>query len=473
MENKKYLLDQIRKCKRKMNLAKLADSGVLCAAAGGIAGMFCELVSLFWQFYYANLAAVLCFAAGFLVGICHAVYRRVDMKQAASRLDSFGLKERMLTACENMDSEDELARMQRQDALLHYDRIREQIKIPLLPDKRHILALAVSAAVVTGLGFIPSPVREQAKLHHEVQEQAREEKEALEEFLDALEEVDMESLTQEQREKLEELLDAMELSREEIAGADSWENLSSVTQRLDYKYEQAAQSLEKLAGQMENPQAAGIASAEAFAKALAKADQDGEQMASGGTPSGSSGQGDGEGKKGNESGEENGEGGESGSGEGNNQGGEKKPGEGGQGEGNGQGGGNGSGNGEGSREGSGEGNGKGSGNGSGDENGQGNGNGSGNGTGSGRGTGSSSAAHDYVSVPGGMGDDSSLTGNRNGNQDSDYYRQKNGLAWEGDHVDYNSVIGEYTDSAYEGIANGKYPSGMEEVIRNYFENLNK
>lgn len=469
MENKKYLLDQIRKCKRKMNLAKLADSGVLCAAAGGIAGIFCELVSLFWQFYYANLAAVLCFAAGFLAGICHAVYRRADMKQAASRLDSFGLKERMLTACENMDSEDEFAQMQRQDALLHYDRIREQIKIPLLPDKRHILALSVSAAVVAGLGFIPSPVREQAKLHHEVQEQAREEKEALEEFLDALEEVDMESLTQEQREKLEELLDAMELSREELAGADSWKNLSSVTQRLDYKYEQAAQSLEQLAGQMENPQAAGIAGAEAFAKALAKADQDGEQMASGGTPSGSSGQGDGEGQKGNNSGEGNGQSGENGSGEGDGQNGEngfgegdgqesgKDSGEGGQGDGNG----------------TGEGNGKGSGNGSGDENGQGNGNGSGNGTGSGRGTGSSSAAHDYVSVPGGMGDDSSLTGNRNGDQDSDYYRQKNGLAWEGDHVDYNSVIGEYTDSAYEGIANGKYPSGMEEVIRNYFENLNK
>ncbi len=28
------------------------------------------------------------------------------------------------------------------------------------------------------------------------------------------------------------------------------------------------------------------------------------------------------------------------------------------------------------------------------------------------------------------------------------------------------------DKAKEGIANGKYPAGMEDVIRNYFENLN-
>ena len=102
-----------------------------------------------------------------------------------------------------------------------------------------------------------------------------------------------------------------------------------------------------------------------------------------------------------------------------------------------------------------------------------NGQGGGIGSGGGRGTGSSDAAHDYVSIPNATGDDASLTGNKNGAQDSDYYRQQNGLAWEGDHVDYSSVIGEYTDSAYEGIANGKYPSGMESVIRDYFENLNQ
>ena len=44
--------------------------------------------------------------------------------------------------------------------------------------------------------------------------------------------------------------------------------------------------------------------------------------------------------------------------------------------------------------------------------------------------------------------------------------------WKGEHVDLDSVVGDYTKEAYEGIANGKYPAGMEDVIRNYFENLN-
>lgn len=485
MDIEKYLIDQIRRCKRKMNLASLIDRGVLCAAAGGIPGICCELVSLFVPFYYAHLAAALCFGAGLLSGIGYAVYRRAGMRQAASRLDSFGLKERMLTAYENLGKEDAFARLQREDARAHYERIQSRIRIPLLPDRRHILALLVSAAAVAGLGLIPSPVREQAKLRHQVQEQAAEEKEELEKLLDALESVDMESLTEEQRAQLRELADTMELSREELAGADSWESLSAATGRLDYKYRQTAQSLMDLAGQMEHPDMAGLAGAEALARAAA--DQNSPSPYFSGTPSadsddggddgpeGGNRSGDGEGSgqgDGNNSGNGNGQSGENSSGSGSGQSGED-----GDGSGNGQNGENGSGNGNASGNGSGQDEGSGGdqsgSNGSGSGNGQGSGNGSGNGMGGGRGTGSSDTAHDYVSIPNAVGDDASLTGNKNGDQDSDYYRQQNGLAWEGDHVDYSSVIGEYTDSAYEGIANGKYPSGMEAVIRDYFENLNK
>lgn len=482
METGKYLTDQIRRCKRKMNLAKLIDRGILCAAAGGIPGICCELASLLVPFYHVHLAAALCFGAGLLAGAGYAVYRRADMKQAASRLDSFGLKERMLTAYENLDKEDTFAGLQREDAFTHYEQVRGRIKIPLLPDKRHILALVVSAAAVIGMSFIPSPVRDQAKLRHQVQEQAAEENEELEKLLDALQDVDMESLTEQQKAQLQELVDTMELSREELAKADSWESLFAATGRLDYKYQQAAQSLEQLAGQIESPDMAGLAGAEAFAKAAAA--QNNPPTASPGTPSGSAGNGNGGEDGDNGSGDGNGDGennagGENGQDGGNNSGDESSQnGKNGSGDGSAQNGnnnGSGNGSGEDGENGSGNGNGQGNGNGSGNGQGNGNGNGQGggNGSGGGRGTGSSDAAHDYVSIPNATGDDASLTGNKNGAQDSDYYRQQNGLAWEGDHVDYSSVIGEYTDSAYEGIANGKYPSGMESVIRDYFENLNQ
>ncbi len=490
MDIGKYLSEEIRKCRHRMNLAMVIDRGILCAAAGGIAGIFCEAISLFLPFYRVHRAAALCFFAGFLAGVCHAVYRRADMKKAAGRLDSFGLKERMLTAYENLDKEDGFALLQRQDAYRHYERVRGEVRISVVPDRRHVLALFVAAAAAVGIGVIPSPVREQAEATHQVKEEAKEEREELEELLDALEGVDMESLTEAQKAELQELLDTMELSREELAGVDTWESLSAATGRLDYKYQQAAQSLSGLAGQLEYPDMAGVAGAEALAKALANAAQNDQQMASAGTASGNPGGEDGQNGEGasgeendgsgeNGSGGENGQGGESGAGNGDGQNGGSNSGEGsGQNGGNsasggGQSGGNGSGGGQSGENGSGGesgGNGEG---GSGGGNGQGTGSSSGGGAGGGRGTGSSDTAHDYVSIPGAVADDSSLTGNKTGDQDSDYYRQQNGLAWEGDHVEYSSVIGEYTDSAYEGIANGKYPSGMETVIRDYFENLNK
>lgn len=466
MDSKEYLIQQMKMCRRKMNMAKVIDYGILFAAAGGILGILCELASLVWRFYYVHLAAGLCYGVGFLAGIGYALYRRADMKQAAGRLDSFGLKERMITAYEQRDSQKEFALLQRQDALVHYNKIRGQIRIPLRPDPRHIFALILSVASVVSLAFLPSPVRDQARLHHQVQQQAKEEQEELEELVDALEGVDMESLTEEQRALLQEMMDAMKLSREELAQADSWESLASATERLDYKYGQAVQSLASLASQLNDPGAVGIAGAEALAKAIAN--ENGTQLASG-TPSAGTGGENGNGESGNGDDSGQGDGGQDGQGDGSGQDGS---GSNGQNNGSGQGSGN---SGNGSGQGNGNGNGQGQGNGNGNGNGQGQGNGgsgSGNG-GNGRGTGSSDAAHDYVSIPNAVANDPSLTGNKNGDQNSDYFRQQNGLAWEGDHVDYNSVIGEYTDSAYEGIANGKYPSGMESVIRDYFENLNK
>ncbi len=454
MDVKKVLRELIRKCRNRMNLARAIDCGVLFAAAGGVMGIMCELSSLIWPFYHAHLAAGLCFAAGLAVGIVYAVFRRADMSQAARRLDSFGLEERMITAYEWMDRDGDegsvFAQRQRQDALACYERQRDRIRIPLWPDKRHILALCLSAVLAVILGILPSPVRDQAAIRHQVQEQIKEEIKELEELVDALEGVDMDSLTDEQRARLQELAETMRRSGEELAAAESWESLGLAMERLDYKYGQAQQSLEQLAAQMVNPEAAGVATAQALARA-ANPDGGGQVPAQAAVSPGQTGNGTpGTGESGSPGQQGSGSGDDSGDGSG-------------QGDGSGDGSGQGDGNGDGS----------GQGDGSGDGSGQGNGSGNGQGLGNGRGTGSSNAVHDYVSIPNGVADDPSLTGNKYGDENSEYFRQQNGLAWEGEHVDYNSVIGRYTDSAYEGIVNGRYPAGMESVIRDYFENLNK
>ena len=117
-------------------------------------------------------------------------------------------------------------------------------------------------------------------------------------------------------------------------------------------------------------------------------------------------------------------------------------------------------------------NGQGSGEGEG-QNGQGNGQGGqGNQNGSGRGTGTADNPHDYVSIPNAIADSGNLTGNAVDHDESEYFRAQNGLSWEGAHMSYEQVIGSYEENAYEGIASGRYPSGMEDVIREYFSSFN-
>lgn len=440
MDEKKYLHKRIRECQRKLNLAGLLDKSVLFMAGGGVAAMLAEAVSLFYPFYYVHVWAVGFAAAGLAVGILFSIIKRSDMKTAAHRLDGFGLKERVLTAYENMEEDSELARLQRSDAARHLKEAEPRLHISVLPDKRHLLALGLSVICACTLAFIPSQARDLAKEKHSIEQQAKEKEEELEKLVQKLDKIDTSGMTEEQKAQLQELMESMELSREELRKAESKEALAAAEQKLEYKYEQAAQNLSELAGLVGDPSKAGIASAQELAKAAAG---DGSQNASGvGVADGQSGDGDG---NGSESGDGNGNG--DGSGDGN---------------GDGDGDGNGSGNGDGD----GDGNGSGNGNGSGD------GNGSGNGNGSGRGTGSGGDTHDYVSVPNAAGNDESVTGEKNGSENSDYYRAQNGLAWEGDHVSLDSVIGNYTQDAYEGIASGKYPDGMENVIKEYFKNLN-
>lgn len=56
-----------------------------------------------------------------------------------------------------------------------------------------------------------------------------------------------------------------------------------------------------------------------------------------------------------------------------------------------------------------------------------------------------------MSVPNKLGNDSSITKDKGDSKNSDYYKAKNGLAWKGEHVDLDSVVGDYTKEAYEAL----------------------
>lgn len=456
MDERNYLLQAIRRSRRKLNMAKTLDTCTCFLACAGVAAIVLEAASIWIPFYYVHLCAGIALLVAFLAGLVYSIVKRVGMHEAARRIDTFGLQERVQTAYEQMEDESTFACMQRRDAAekLRGKVEKKEIRIRLLPDKRHLTAAALSLVLACGLAFIPSQARETASQRHAIHQEAKEKQKELSELTDALEQMDTSTLTDEQKAKLSELQEALNRSMQELARADSREALDAAKNKLGFKLEQTSQSLANLASQMSKEQQAAIA--QALAKAAADAagkssGSNGTQSASNGGSNGTPGAGNGSSGDGNNGSNGNGSNGNNANGEGN----------GSDGDNNGNGSGNGSGDGS---------NGDGS---NGNGSGHGNGNGNGSGNGSGRGTGQGGGTHDYVSVPNAVGNDENLTGNKTGDENGDSYRAQNGLVWEGDHVSLDSVIGDYTKDAYEGISSGRYPSGMEDVIKDYFKNLSE
>lgn len=454
MDERNYLLQAIRRSRRKLNMAKTLDTCICVLACAGVAAIVLEAASIWIPFYYVHLCAGIALLVAFLAGLVYSIVKRVGMHEAARRIDTFGLQERVQTAYEQMEDESAFACMQRLDAAekLRGKVEKKEIRIRLLPDKRHLTAAALSLGLACGLAFVPSQAREIASQRHAIHQEAKEKQKELSELADALEQMDTSTLTDEQKAKLSELQEALNRSMQELARADSREALDAAKNKLGFKLEQTSQSLANLASQMSKEQQAAIA--QALAKAAANAagkssGSNGTQSASNGGSNGTPGTGDGSSGDGNNGSNGNGSNGNNANGDGN----------GSDGDNNGNGSGNGSGDGS---------NGDGS-----NGNGSGNGNGNGSGNGSGRGTGQGGGTHDYVSVPNAVGNDENLTGNKTGDENGDFYRAQNGLVWEGDHVSLDSVISDYTKDAYEGISSGRYPSGMEDVIKDYFKNLSE
>lgn len=466
MDERKELLQAIRRSRQKLNIAKLIDTCVFCLAYAGVAAIVLEAVSLWIPFYYVHLCVGIVIGIALIVGIIYVVIKRTSMREAAQQIDTFGLKERVQTAYEQMADESPLAGMQRHDAAeqLQKKLDAKQIRIRLLPSRRHLAAAFLSLAVAAALAFVPSQARELANTRHAIHQEAKEKQKELSELADAIEKMDTSELTDEQKARLAKLKEALDRSMQELARVDSEEALDAAQSKLGFKYEQTSQSLMELADALSKDGKAAMEKAAEMARAAAEANgqssaqgnsKSGTQSASNGSASGTPGTSNGNsGNTGNGSGENGQNSGNSSNGNGSN--------------GNGSNGNSSNGN---NSDGNNSGSGDGSGNGSGTGNGSGSGNG--NGSGSGRGTGSGGGRHDYVSVPNATGNDDNLTGNKTGNENGDSYRAQNGMVWEGDHVSLDSVISDYTKDAYEGLSSGKYPSGMEDVIKDYFKNLSE
>ncbi len=417
--DKKEFLKAVQACRRKMNIALFMEKTVSALSIGAAAGILFQAAAFFVPLYYAGLYAGLALFFAFLTAALISVVKRISMEQAALRMDSFGFEERIVTAHENLMKDGTLIALQRADAMRQLKAHGDRIKVPLFPEGKRLIVLVGLAVVLTGLAILPSKTKEYAKELHSLREEIKEKEDEVEEVVDALEQLAQEELTPEQQAEIQDMMESLQNSLSAYHQASSEEMAQAASEKLNYKYENIHTQLSAMAQSMQNSASVSGATVESMETMAQKLrEMSGQELAAG--------NGSGKGQ--------NGQNGKSGSG--------------------------------------GESDGQGDGNGNGDGSGRGDGSGNGDGKGQGRGTGSSSNQHDYVSIPNAIADIGNLTGNAVDHDASAYFYAQNGLSWEGTHMSHEAVIGSYEQNAYEGIAAGKYPSGMEDIIKEYFSNFN-
>lgn len=470
---KKAFVKSIQECRRKLNIAAFLQLWIFALGVGALVGTIFQIVAFCVPFYQANFYSLLAILLGTVCAVAAVMLRRKSMKQAALFMDSFGFQERIITAYEHLEEEGELVLLQRKDAMARLERYKDRIKVSFMPDWRKCVLTGGMLALMCVLMLLPSDRKEQAKELHLLKQEAKTKEEEIEEVLEGLEELQKyEELTPEQLAELQEMMESLQSSMQEYEQVTSPEALAAANQKLDYKYNNMGEQLSNMASMLQNGAAASPQSQQAMQNMSNQMQQLGGNTAGGNNSLASNQNGNNSGNNGQQNN------GQSGNQQGNGQSGNNQKGQNGQNGQNGQSGNsqnngqNGGQNGQGNNQSGGaQGNGQ-NGQGNGEGSNQGNSQGTGSGSGSGRGEGGGSAPHDYVSIPNEIADSGNLTGNAGNHDNSEYFRAPNGLNWEGTHVSYESVIGSYEQNAYEGIAAGKYPSGMEDVIKDYFASFN-
>ena len=502
MEEKNRILHFIQKVRIRLwwvCLLRLLGRYMLFAA---VLGAVLMLYALYVPFYGVEHVVMAIMGFFFVCPILHSIATMKGERKAALVADDKGLKERVITAYEHLSAEDEWSVLQRRDTLRHIYGFPIREKFPVKLSYIRIFSIAGLIIVMVIAGMVSTPAKKQAKMLHDIAEQAEEKQETVEEVKEELQEfADKGELKEDELERLQKILDD---SLKEMAEAGNEEELQKAKERMETKLEQElrendnvelANALDKLSDSMNLAEKAEFASRlEQLAKdnesvenakdalkdlAAELTEEELEQLAKQLGEMGEAGeitdedlaaalsslnQSDAQAIAAaiNQSGSASLSSGNTQMAEGNMQG---EGGTGKKGEGNGNG--NGSGNGSGNGNGTGEGNGGGTGNGSS--------NGGGYNTGSKKGIEKEIAKKDTqesVTIQKEIGEDENLTGEASG--DSKYkVKSKDGLTWAGSRVGYQKVIGEYTQDAYGKIADSKVPESMQDVVKSYFSELNQ
>ena len=425
------------------------------------------LISLFISIPYVLEICIGILVIGLVIILIFGFIKSPKKNQIALMVDSKGLDERLITSLGLIECNDNMSIAQKQDTVSHIKNFDIKKNIKMNIDKKQVLLVLALVIMCILVMFVPTTARKEAQ---KIREFDKYQKSVIEKVEKEKKEIEKsEDLSEEEKEEVKKkLLDEFNKEKEDTAKKDVNKLVNELMKKEESKdlaeammngdTEGINKELEEIQKKLNNMSSAELSelsealknaalemSDEELAEALKNASNsvldkklDSESLSDAISKSISNSTGQSSSSQSSESGENQGQG-------------------------------QGSSNGQGSGSGSGEGQGGSSGN------------GSGAGSGTGWNTGSTEGKEndlenskgEQIYIPGrNEGEDGNLTGNKNENGNSQGIENQTGMNIGGEKIDYDKVIGDYSNSALEGANNSNLPQSLKDIIKNYFEQLN-
>lgn len=230
----------IKKVRHRITEQKVLQYAGLGIIAGFTGAVICSFIALFVPWYYAPLFAILAAVLGVIAGGVVGIIKRPDMEDAALQLDAHGFQERLITAYGLCGKEDAFSQMQKLDTVNRIGAFQIRKTFPLKLHWQKLLAIVLLAGAFAGITFIPTAAKQQAAEYQEIAKQVDQEVEKVEEAIEHIEK--MEELSEEEK---QDLIGTLENAKEELQTVNNAEELAKAKERISVIADQEASKAEK------------------------------------------------------------------------------------------------------------------------------------------------------------------------------------------------------------------------------------
>ena len=168
MGKDQLILQFVKKVRKRLCFQTFIKWFLYAASAGLIVWGIMNAISCFVPFYGAVLYGFFAFLVIMIVGSLISIRFFPTIRQTAFRVDSTGLKERVITSMDLKGKNDICSTIVKDDTIRHINNYPTKQFFPTRVSRRMLLILFLCAAFVLSTAMIPAKMKDQAKLNHEI-----------------------------------------------------------------------------------------------------------------------------------------------------------------------------------------------------------------------------------------------------------------------------------------------------------------